>query len=108
MDLLASTCHSRGSDAYLFSLIFVVSVVVAANSMTTPSASLAPKLAATPAVKLAKVDKAGATMQDIVGSIQRVSDIDLQMRVVWENGRLLVDETLADIRARAALHLEER
>jgi nicotinamide phosphoribosyltransferase len=43
-----------------------------------------------------------------VNTLERVSDIDLQMRVVWENGRLLVDETLADIRARAALHLEER
>lgn len=43
-----------------------------------------------------------------VNTLERVSDIDLQMRVVWESGRLLVDETLADIRARAALHLEER
>ncbi|MDC7716372.1 nicotinate phosphoribosyltransferase [Vogesella sp. DC21W] len=43
-----------------------------------------------------------------VNTLERVSDIDLQMHVVWENGRLLVDETLADIRARAALHLEER
>ncbi len=43
-----------------------------------------------------------------VNTLERVSDIDLQMRVVWENGRLLVDESLADIRARAALHLEER
>ena len=40
-----------------------------------------------------------------VNTLERVSDADLQMRVVWENGQLLVDETLATIRERAAAHL---
>ncbi|MEQ6289724.1 nicotinate phosphoribosyltransferase [Vogesella sp. GCM10023246] len=41
-----------------------------------------------------------------VNTLERVSDADLQMRVVWENGQLLLDEDFATIRARAAAHLE--
>ena len=41
-----------------------------------------------------------------VSTLEQVPAADLQMRVVWENGRLLVDEPLSLIRARAAAHLQ--
>lgn len=41
-----------------------------------------------------------------LNTLERVSESDLQMRVVWENGQLLLDEDFATIRARAAAHLE--
>ncbi|SCK14671.1 nicotinate phosphoribosyltransferase [Vogesella sp. LIG4] len=41
-----------------------------------------------------------------LNTLERVSEADLQMRVVWENGKLLLDEDFATIRARAAAHLE--
>ncbi len=41
-----------------------------------------------------------------LNTLERVSESDLQMRVVWENGKLLLDEDFATIRARAAAHLE--
>lgn len=41
-----------------------------------------------------------------LNTLERVSDADLQMRVVWENGQLLLDEDFATVRARAAAHLE--
>ena len=60
--------------------------------------------AAEKGMALARVMAVGG--MDTEDDVERVSDADLQMRVVWENGKLLLDEDFATIRARAAAHLE--